>query len=181
MSRKGTEKDEFSSSQWYSLVRLLSGVDLLKRGDSNANEILRTGISTGADSLVKTSRSYEAKARDQPLLMIDIIRPSPPPKSESGEIFARLAWGIIGKHQPFARENGGIGTGLMSAEVGDDLWIINSCDQPMILRNNGDHHLVVGEGSYDGANRGELLSDIPDDVRIGDAIDRYKYESINLR
>jgi hypothetical protein len=176
-----TGQEEFCSPQWYSLVRLLSGVDLLKRGDSNANENLRSIVSTSADNLVKASRSYEAEAGDQPLLMIDIIRPNPPPKSESGEVFARLAWGVIGKHQPFAGQNGGIGMVLMSAEVGDDLWIISDCDQPMVLRNNGDHYLVVGEGSYDGANRGELLSYMSENIRIGDTVGRYKFESIKLR
>lgn len=177
---EGSNVDAFGLPQWHALVRILSGVDLLKREDSSANSILRGVVTGSADDLIKAHHSSEAKTRDQPL-MIDIIHPNTPAKSEPGEVFARLVWGVIGKHQPYVGKNGGIGMALLSAEVGDDVWIIRGCDQPMVLRSNGDHSLVVGEGSYDGANRGELLQDIPNDVKVGDVIGSNKFESISLR
>lgn len=178
---KKPNEDDFCLPQWHALVRVLSGVDTLKREDSSANNILRSVITGSADNLVKANQLLEAKAEDQRTLMIDIIRPNAPAKPEPGEVFARLAWGVIGKHQPFVGINGGIGMALTSAEIGDELWIIRGCDQPMTLRPKGDHYLVVGEGSYDGANRGELLRDIPDDIKIGGMIGSYKFESICLR
>lgn len=173
-------KDEFSLPQWHALVRILSGVDLLKRDDSSANTILRGLVTRSADDLVKAHHSLEVKEIEQSL-MIHVIRPNKPTESESGGVFARLAWGVIGKHQPFVGVNGGIGMTLVSAKVGDEVWIIRGCDQPMILRPNGDHHLVAGEGSFDGANRGEFLRDMSDDIEVGDMIARYKFESITLR
>ena len=173
-------EDEFSLPQWHALVRILSGVDLLKREDSSANAILRGLVARSADDLVKAQHSLEVKDGEQSL-MINVIRSNTPAESKPGEVFARLAWGIIGKHQPFVGVHGGIGMALMSAKVGDEVWIIRGCDQPMILRPNGDHYLVVGEGSFDGANRGELLRDMSDDVEVGDMIRSYKFESISLR
>lgn len=175
-----SDEGVFDIPQWYALVRILSGVDLLKREDSNANIILRGVVTGSADDLVKAHHLLDPKNREQPL-MIDVIRPSTPSKSEPGEVFARLAWGVIGKHQPFVGINGGIGMALSSAKVGDDICIIRGCDQPMILRSSEDHYLVVGEGSFDGANRGELLIDISDDIKVGDMIGTYKFESFSLR
>jgi hypothetical protein len=100
------------------------------------------------------------------------------------KIFARLAWGTIGKHLPFVGTKGGIGTALISAKAGDEIWLVLGCDKPMILRLVDDHYVVIGEGYYDGANRGELLADIPEDqedVNVGDLIGSYKIEMICLR
>ena len=174
------DENVFGLPQWHALVRVLSGVDNLKREDSSANIILRGVVTSSADDLVKFHNLLEAKAKEK-RLMLDVIRSNKPGTSEPGEVFARLAWGVIGKHQPFVGVNGGIGMTLVSAKVGDEVWIIRGCDQPMILRSNGDHFLVVGEGSYDGANRGELLKDISADVKVGDIVGSYKFESISLR
>lgn len=173
-------ENEFDLPQWHALVRILTGVDFLKREDSNANIILRGVVTRSADDLVNAHHSSEAKGREQSL-MINIIRSNTSAGSEPGEVFARLAWGVIGKHQPFVGVKGGIGMALMSAKIGDEVWIIRGCDQPIILRPNGDHYLVVGEGSFDGANRGELLREMSDDVKIGDMIGSCRFESTSLR
>ena len=173
-------KDEFDLPQWHALVRVLTGVDLLKREDSNANNILRGIVTASADDFVKASLLSEAKTEDESPLMINVIRPNTPTNPDSGKVFAQLAWGIIGKHQPFVGENGGIGLALSSSQSGDEIWIVRGCNHPMILRSNGDHYLVVGEGSYDGANRGELLREIPDDAKVGTMIGEYEFQSISL-
>jgi hypothetical protein len=100
---------------------------------------------------------------------------------DSGATFAKLAWGVIGKHQPFVGINGGIGLALKSAVAGDEVWMILGCDKPMILRPMGEYYLVVGEGYYDGVNRGELMKDIPECIEFGDMIGGYRVESLELR
>lgn len=173
-------EDIFSLPEWHALVRVLTGIDLLKREDSTANTILREVIISSADDLVKAHHALETDSREQ-MRLIDVIRSKTPAKSEPGESFARLAWGAIGKHQPFVGINGGIGMALACARSGDEVWIIRGCDQPMLLRSNGDHYLVIGEGYYDGANRGELLQGMSDDLKIGDTIRGHKFECISLR
>ena len=176
------DRDVFCLPQWYSLVRVLAGVDLLKPEDPDANDILRRGVSQSADNLIKASQASEARARERPpLTMVDIIRPNTSTESESGQMFARLAWGVIGKHQPWVGAKGGIGMSLKSAKAGDEVWMMLGCEQPMILRSVGDYYLVIGEGSFDELNRGELLKDLSKNVNIGDAIGSYRVESISLR
>lgn len=170
----------FNLPQWHALARVLSGVDFLKREDSGANNTLRAIVTSSADKLVKAIQSSGATVETDLVRMIDIIRPNNSNDPHPGGVFVQFLWGVIGKHQPFVGRNGGIGMALSSAQPGDEVWIIPGCDQPMILRSNRGHYLVVGEGSYDGANRGELLRDIPDDVEIGDVINSYKFESITL-
>ncbi|KAH9213096.1 hypothetical protein DL95DRAFT_390818 [Leptodontidium sp. 2 PMI_412] len=96
-------------------------------------------------------------------------------------MFTRLAWGVIGKHLPFVGANGGMGLTLKSAAEGDEIWMIFGCDKPMILRPADDYYLVIGEGYYGGANRGELMKDMPESVEVGDMIGGYRVEPLRLR
>jgi hypothetical protein len=179
-AERDEHKDEFCFPQWHAVARTLTAVDNFKPEDPDAHDKLRRTVSISADGLVEASQSPEAKSEDRPLLMVDIIRMNMPTTKDSGQVFSRLAWGIIGKHLPFVGINGGIGLALESAKVGDEVWIVFGCDKPMILRSVDDHYLVVGEGYYDGANRGELLKDAPENVSVGDVVGSYKVESMSL-
>jgi hypothetical protein len=70
---------------------------------------------------------------------------------------------------------------IQGAKLGDQVWVILGCDRPMVLRPIGEQFLVVGEGYYDGVNRGELLRDIPGDISEGDSYAGYRIESIGLQ
>jgi hypothetical protein len=42
-------------------------------------------------------------------------------------------------------------------------------------------YLVISEGYYDGANRGELMKDTPERIEVGDMIGECKVEGLMLR
>ncbi|KAI9781999.1 MAG: hypothetical protein M1839_005592 [Geoglossum umbratile] len=174
------DNGEFRLPQWHTLVRVLTGVDNLKPDDPDAHAKLKQLVSMSADAFVRTAQSSEAQSENRPLSVLDIISMNTTPPSESGQAFARLAWGTIGKHQPFVGANGGIGMAIKGTRPGDQIWIVFGCDKPMILRPAGDHFLVVSEGYYDGANRGELLEDIPEDLNKGDRQGGYEVKSIRI-
>ncbi|KAI9868244.1 MAG: hypothetical protein M1813_006989 [Trichoglossum hirsutum] len=175
------ESDGFHLPQWQVLICALTGVDNLKPEDPDSHDKLKRGFSISADRFIETTRSSKAALGHRTLSFLDIIQMNGTPQSESGQVFARLVWGIIGKHHPFVGTHGGVGMAIQGAKPGDQVWVILGCDRPMVLRPIGEQFLVVGEGYYDGVNRGELLRDIPGDISEGDSYAGYRIESIGLQ
>lgn len=178
--------DDFNLPQWHAFACTLAAVDNFKHEDADAHSKLKQVCAMSADALVKVSRIAETRPEERCPTMLDIIQMKsmdnePGGIFDSGATFAKLAWGVIGKHQPFVGINGGIGLALKSAVAGDEVWMILGCDKPMILRPMGEYYLVVGEGYYDGVNRGELMKDIPECIEFGDMIGGYRVESLELR
>ncbi|RYP24974.1 hypothetical protein DL765_000202 [Monosporascus sp. GIB2] len=184
--RTGLESDiadDFDLPQWHALASALTAVDNFKPEDDYAHSKLKQGITMSADALVKFSRISETKPGERVSTMLDIIRMDKQSGGifDNGTMFTRLAWGVIGKHLPFVGANGGIGVTLKSADAGDEVWMIFGCDKPMIIRPVDDYFLVIGEGYYDGVNRGELMKDMPESLEVGDMIGGYRVEALRLR
>ncbi|KAF5611424.1 heterokaryon incompatibility protein [Fusarium subglutinans] len=70
----------------------------------------------------------------------------------------------------FATENGRLGLGLHSTREGDEVWILDGCQVPCLLRHTGDgRYKLVGEAYVHGIMHGEALEE-PGVKKLGPVI-----------
>ncbi|KAJ4388243.1 hypothetical protein N0V93_008850 [Gnomoniopsis smithogilvyi] len=98
--------------------------------------------------------------------------------SAAQRFFKRMEWGSGGKN--FIQGTGGyIGVAPPSARVGDEVYVIVGCQQPILLRRDSAaaaKYSVVGECYIEGYARGEpLLGNLPD--HIGFSVDNRSQSS----
>lgn len=85
--------------------------------------------------------------------------------SDAQRFFKRMDWGSGGKNFIWGT-NGYIGVGPPSTRIGDEIFVVVGCQQPLVLRRHpsGEHeYSVVGECYVEGCTRAEpLLGNLPD-------------------
>lgn len=87
--------------------------------------------------------------------------------SNEQRFFKRMDWGSGGKSFIWG-SNGYIGVGPPSTKIGDEIFVIVGCQQPLVLRRHlrdSDEYSVVGECYVEGCARAEpLLGNLPEYV-----------------
>lgn len=88
--------------------------------------------------------------------------------SDKQRFFKRMDWGSSGKYFIWG-SNGYIGVAPPSTKIGDEIFVIVGCQQPLVLRrccsreNGNPKFSVVGECYVEGCSRAEpLLGNLPD-------------------
>ena len=60
----------------------------------------------------------------------------------------------------FVSSKGYMGLGPLDAKVGDEICVLLGCNQPLVIRRVGDHHLVVGQCYVYGMMFGEMIDEM---------------------
>jgi hypothetical protein len=60
----------------------------------------------------------------------------------------------------FVSSKGYMGLGPLDAKVGDEICVLLGCNQPLVIRRVGDHHLVVGQCYVYGMMFGEMMDEM---------------------
>jgi hypothetical protein len=100
---------------------------------------------------------------------IEEIKKSERPSSEKA-IPPRILLGSMWYgHRPFLTDRGYLGTGYLSIEAGDELWIVSGSPAPLVLRRTGaldNEFTIVGEAYVHGIMHGETVTDDVDWKKI---------------
>jgi hypothetical protein len=101
--------------------------------------------------------------------VIEEIKTSERPSSEKA-IPPRILLGSMWYgHRPFLTDTGYLGTGYLSIEAGDELWIVSGSPAPLVLRRTGaldNEFIIVGEAYVHGIMHGETVTDDVDWKKI---------------
>ena len=60
----------------------------------------------------------------------------------------------------FISPKGYMGLGPLGCQIGDEICVLLGCNQPLLIRRFGDHHLVVGQCYVYGMMHGEMMDEM---------------------
>lgn len=124
------------------------------------------------------TQGYQSYFKEDLLINRLLFQSLHPAAGDVGNLLTSVWLAVLGR-LPFVGSKGGIGLAELS-QIGDEVWILFGCSQPIILRRQDNHYLAVGNVYLDDAMEGEALRGIPNHVK-GDSFGGYKIESISLR
>lgn len=166
----------FSSPLWNGLVRTLTWQG--QRPIEGSRE-LESYYQSSRD-LLPMMQGYQSYFQQGLLINRLLLQSLHPAARDIGNLLNTVLVALISRF-PFVGSKGGIGLATKLSQIGDEVWILFGCSQPMILRRQDDHYLVVGSAYLDGAVRGDTLRGIPNHVKEGGTFRGHKIESISLR
>ena len=102
-------------------------------------------------------------------------------KSNIHLIWTKIAMAQLTGLQPFVSHHGGIGLAPPSTEVGDELWLIPTCRNPIVLRPCEGKYLVLGKACLGKEDPWVIVEQMRECLIEGEEIDGFKVEGICLQ
>jgi len=167
------------TAEWHAVIRTLGGLD--NRDRSKQPDLDRILYMSAEEimSLYRLRDNFDPSAH-QIGKLLNIQTDAGEDVLKVGKLLVSFAWWNLVKHIPFLTDDGRPGLAPKCAVPGDEIWLIPGCEVPVMLRQEGANHKVVGEAYLDGANFWEPVGGIRDEIQEGNVVNGHAAQVVHI-